>query len=433
MLTTIIASFIVIGVIVFVHELGHFFAAKLSDVKVEVFSLGLGPRLWGFQYGETRYVVSAIPFGGYVKMEGESPVEEGEGVSEPGERSFLAKNKRTKAFIVVAGPAMNFLLAIVIFSALIYKDGVPIYTTRQVGVVEEGSPAWDAGLQSGDVITELAGEAAQNWNQIESTLEDRLGSRVGLVVEHDGASESLTLDLTAVRDYEDIGIGLYWPPVAAAVTEGSAAEKAGMQPGDRIVEIDGRAIRTWQDIALVVKPAAGRDLEISWVRGGTVMVSTARPDDIGGQGMLGLEAETQGLYELRPAGFFRSIDLGIRRTAWMAVQLLNLPRLILAGFPVRELLGGPVRIGQMAGETFRLGIGTFLAFIAVVSAQLSLVNLLPIPVLDGGHLLVLGVETVARRPVSQRQRIIAQQIGLALLIAFMVYVTMVDVSRLLDG
>jgi regulator of sigma E protease len=140
-----------------------------------------------------------------------------------------------------------------------------------------------------------------------------------------------------------------------------------------------------------------------------------------------------GEYELRSVGFFESIDRGVRTAAWMSVQFLKLPRLLMQGFPVKEVIGGPVRIGELAGETMRRGAGTFFAFIAALSAQLSLVNLLPIPVLDGGHLFLMGIEAVVRRPISTRQRIIAQQIGLALLIALMLFVTMVDVSRLISG
>lgn len=433
-MTTIIASIVLIGVIVFIHELGHFTAAKLSNVKVEVFSLGFGPKLVGFRWGETEYVISAIPFGGFVKMEGESPEEDGEGGQvELSERSFLAKPKRTRAFIVAAGPAMNFLLAIVIYIVLTYQTGMAVFITRQIGVVEDGSPASEAGLRPGDVVLEVGGGTVQNWDGIAKEIEGGLGSEVGLLVDRAGLNQTLTMDLRDVEEYDDVGIDLYMPPVADSVVAGSPAEAAGMRPGDRIVMIEDRTVSTWQDIARSVEPAPGESLTISWMRGDELLASTIRPDDVGGIGKIGIVNDYVGEYELRPVGLLRSFERGIRNAAWMSIQIVNLPRLWLAGYPVRELLGGPVRISQLAGETLRLGLGTFFAFIAAVSAQLSLINLLPIPVLDGGHLLVLGVEALARKPISMRQRIIAQQIGLALLIAFMVYVTLVDVSRLLGG
>jgi regulator of sigma E protease len=432
-MTTIVASIILIGVIVFIHELGHFAAAKLSGVKVEVFSLGFGPKLVGARWGETEYMISAIPFGGFVKMLGEAPEEDEEGVEQAhDERSFLGKSKRTRALIVAAGPAMNFLLAVVIFVALIHRDGIAVFSTTEIGVVEEGSPAWDAGLRFGDVVSAVGGDSVGNWQDVEDAFEDHLGRRTDVVFEREGRSETLAVDLTRVRKLENLGVDIYIPPVADSVIAGSPADQAGIRAGDRIVEIDGRSVRTWQDIAPAVA-APGRELAIRWVRGDKIIDSTITPEDVRGIGRIGIMDDYMAEIRLVPAGLNLSVELGIRRAAWMSVQIFNLPRLWLAGHPVKELLGGPVRIGQLAGQTLRLGIGTFVAFIGMVSAQLCVVNLLPIPVLDGGHLLVLGVETVARRPISPRRRIIAQQIGLALLIAFMVFVTLVDVSRLLGG
>ena len=434
MLTTIVATLIVIGIIVFVHELGHFTAAKLSGVRVETFSLGLGPRLWGFAWGETDYVISAIPFGGFVKMEGEAVEEDGEGVSEPhGERSFLGKNKRTRAFIIGAGPVMNFLLAIIIYVVLTGLVGVAVFTTKEIGVVAEESPAWDAGLRPGDIITSVGGEEIRNWDHFLDMLEANLGREVDILVESSGLEQNLSLNLRSAVDLFEVGVERYVPPVADSVSAGSPAEEAGIQAGDVISEVNGYPVYTWQDLAGIVEPSPGREITIGWVRDGEAMASTITPEDIGGYGKIGIMNDYVGEYTLRSAGIFESIDRGIRTTAWMSVQFLKLPRLLLQGFPVKEVIGGPVRIGELAGETMRRGPATFFAFIAALSAQLSLVNLLPIPVLDGGHLFLMGIEAVVRRSIGTRQRIIAQQIGLALLIALMLFVTMVDVSRLIGG
>jgi regulator of sigma E protease len=434
MLTTVIAAFIVIGVIVFVHELGHFVAAKLSGVRVETFSLGLGPRLWGERWGETDYVLSAIPFGGYVKMEGESPEEdEDDAVVEYGERSFLGKNKGIRALIVAAGPAMNFVLAIVIYGLLTAWMGEAVFTTKVVGVVDGHGPAWTAGLRQGDVVQSVGAQEPKNWDDFLDALGRNLGRTVEVTVKRGGRDLVLNLDLRSSSRLDSIGIERYIPPVADSVASGSPAALAGIKPGDRITEIGGQKIFTWQDLARLVEPSPGRALDVTWMRDGKAHSSTVTPEDFGGIGKLGIVNDYRGEYELRKVGLFTSIKRGIRTAAWMSVQFLKLPRLLMEGVPLKEVIGGPVRIGELAGETIRLGAGTFLAFIAALSAQLSVVNLLPIPVLDGGHLLLLGVETVARRPISTRQRIIAQQIGLALLVALMLFVTMVDVSRLLGG
>jgi regulator of sigma E protease len=434
MLTTVVAAVIVIGIIVFVHELGHFTAAKLAGVRVETFSLGLGPRLWGFKYGETDYVISAIPFGGFVKMEGESIEEDGEEPSEPpGERSFLGKSKGTRAFIVAAGPAMNFLLAAVIYVILTAWMGVAVFTTKEIGVVDEGSPAWQSGLRAGDEIASVDGKEIQNWDHFLDVLKTSLGRRVDVVVRSDGVEHSVRLDLRHVADLAEVGLERFVPPVADSVAAGSPAERAGIKAGDRIDQVGGHPVRTWQDLARVVEPSPGRELTIGWVRDGVAMASAITPDSVGGVGKIGIMNDYVGEYELRSVGLFEALNRGIRTTAWMSVQFLKLPRLLMQGFPVKDVIGGPVRIGELAGETIRRGAGTFFAFIAALSAQLSLVNLLPIPVLDGGHLFLMGIESAVRRPISTRQRIVAQQIGLALLIALMVFVTLVDVSRLIGG
>ena len=446
MLTTVVATVIVIGIIVFVHELGHFTAAKLSGVKVETFSLGLGPRLWGVKWGETDYVISAIPFGGFVKMEGESPEDDeddsGSGLPDHaimgaavihGPRSFMGKSKRIRAFIIGAGPIMNFLLAIVIYVILTAYMGVAVFTTKEVGLVMEDGLAGKAGLRAGDVVNSVGGKEVRNWDHFLDLLEANLGREVEVLVTRGEVQEKLAFDLASAGDLADVGVERFIPPVADSVSVGSPAETAGMRAGDRISRIAGQPVYTWQDLARIVEPAPGRELTIAWVRDGGTMTSSIVPEDMGGIGKIGIMNDYVGEYDLRSIGFFEAIERGIRTAAWMSVQFLKLPRLLMQGIPVREVVGGPVRIGELAGETMRRGAGTFFAFIAALSAQLCLVNLLPIPVLDGGHLFIMGIEAVVRRSISTRQRIIAQQIGLALLVALMLFVTMVDISRLISG
>jgi regulator of sigma E protease len=442
---TIVAAVLVIGVVIYIHELGHFLAAKLSGVRVEIFSMGLGPKLWGVTVGETEYAISAIPFGGYVKMEGDipsdleggetsTPPEETEAETGHGQESgFLAKSKGVRALIVAAGPAMNFLMAIALFAALTALLGIPVLTTTEVGWVEDGTPAMEAGLEAGDLIRSVGGIVINDWDHLEEILEGSLGQETSVTVERGGREVVLTLRLASVTALDGVGAEPYLPPSVGGVVRDSPADEVGLKAGDRITRVGGRAIHSWQDLVHIIRPSAGKRLDIEWERDGEILTSTVTPRETQGRGMLGINSDYSELVGARPAGPLEALRQGVKNAAWVSVQIFNILRLLRQGVPVREVIGGPVRIGQLAGQSLRRGPETFITFIAAISAQLALLNLLPIPVLDGGHLLLLSVEAIARKPVTARQRIIAQQVGLFLLIALMLFVTMIDVSRLLSG
>ncbi len=435
MLITLIATVITLGVIVFIHELGHFMAAKISNVRVERFSMGFGPVLLKVRGGETEYCISAIPFGGYLRMAGDDPEEVAELAAEQTERGetpsedrgFLSKSKLTRAFIIAAGPTMNFLLAMLIYTGLVAYMGVGVMTTRQVGGVIDGTPAREAGLAEGDLIVSVDGVKVDTWDNMLDLLDTRLGTVTGMVVERDGRPLAITLDLSSAEGLYDIGLYDYRPAVVGDVKLGGPAAGAGLKTGDRIIRVDGEEISSWSGLSQAIRGFPEAELEIEWERAGEILSSTVTPVDIGGFGKI----EIYGAIEKRKAGPLEALKRGFDTTIWVAKQLFLLPRMILRGTAVRDVVGGPVRIGELAGESMRWGASAFLGFIAAISAQLCLVNLLPIPVLDGGHLLILGVEAVRRKAISVRQRVIAQQIGFAFLMALMVLVTLVDVSRFL--
>jgi len=434
-LITLIATAITLSVIVFIHEFGHFMAAKVSNVRVERFSMGFGPVLLRIMGGETEYCISAIPFGGYVRMEGEDP-EEAEaraaeqaksGVVRGQDRGFLSKSKLTRAFIVTAGPAMNFLLALVIYTGLVAHTGVGVTTTRQVGGVFEGTPAEAAGLVKGDTIVSVDGVKVDSWDHLVNLLSTRLGKVSDMVVERDGKPLAITLDLSSAESLYDVGMYDYRPAIVGEVKLGGPAAKAGLRSGDRIVRVDSVDINSWTGLSQAIGRSPKAELQIEWERSGEMHSSTLTTVDVDGLGKI----EIYGMVEKRKVGPVEALKRGLDTTLWVAKQIFLLPRMIMKGTAVKDVVGGPVRIGQLAGESMRWGASAFLGFIAAISAQLCLVNLLPIPVLDGGHLLVLAVETVSRRAISFRQRMIAQQIGFAFLMALMVLVTLVDVSRFL--
>jgi regulator of sigma E protease len=419
-LLTLVATLAMLGLLIFVHELGHFLAAKRSGVRVETFSLGFGPRLVGFKRGETDYVLSAIPFGGFVKMSGADPDQEITG--NPWE--FMSKSRATRAGIVAAGPAMNFLLAVVLYSLLTFLVGVDTVTTRLVGEVVEDSPAWKAGLREGDTVLAVAGDSVGTWDQAVAKIVEHLDAKTDITFERDGRTEVATLDLTGVADPYAVGMAAFSEAVIDNAKIGGPAYEAGLRGGDKIVSIGGEPVRGINDVRKVVLGSPGKDLAVEWVRDGEVLSSTVKPRDLNGVGMI----EVDFRLEKRRVGLGMSFIGGIKYAGWACEQFFVFLR-HLATFKVsRDMVGGPVRISMLAGEAIRWGVVFFLHLVIFFSAQLSLINLLPIPVLDGGHLLILGVEAARRRSISLKERMVAQQIGLAVLIAAMLALTFNDVS-----
>jgi regulator of sigma E protease len=419
---------ITLSILIFVHEIGHFLAAKRSGVRVETFSMGFGPKIFGFTRGETEYRVSAIPFGGYVKMAGEDPEAETTG----GDWEFLSKNKRVRAFIVIAGPAMNFLLAVVLLVGLVGFLGVETVSTRVVGTVVEDAPAWKAGLREWDEIQSVGGKAVGTWDEVLDALQANLGGMADVGFLREGKKESAEIDLTSVEDLSGVGIYEFRDATIGQVAWRGPAYAAGLRPGDRVVSIDGVPIRRWQDLRDQILPSPGKQMEIVWERNGRDLSSVIVPKEDSGYGLI----EAAQRIERSRVGMIESVRIGVGTAVWAARQITRIKEFIaklFRGEASSDMIGGPIRIGEIAGDTLRWGLANFLVFIAVISAQLSIINLLPIPVLDGGHLLLLGLETITRRPITAKQRIIAHQIGFAFLLAFMVLITLFDISRFFQG
>ena len=415
---------ITLSILIFVHEIGHFLAAKRSGVRVEKFSMGFGPRIVGFTRGETEYRLSAIPFGGYVKMSGEDP--EGEVTGD--DREFLSKSKGARAFIVIAGPAMNFLLAVVLLVGLVGVLGVETVTTRVVGTVIEDEPAWRAGLREGDEIQSVGGVDVETWDEVFEAFEEHLGGMVEVGFLRDGSEESARLDLTEAEDLSGVGMYEFRDATIGQVAWRGPAYAAGLRPGDRVVSIGGVPIESWKDLRDQVLPSPGKQLEIVWERDGRRLSSVIVPKEDNGYGLI----EAAQRIERSHVGVLESLRIGSRTAVWAARQITKIKEfvaMLLRGQASTDTIGGPIRIGEIAGDTLRWGLSNFLVFLAVISAQLSIVNLLPIPVLDGGHLLLLGLETVTRKPITMKQRMIAHQIGFAFLFGFMILITLFDISR----
>ena len=418
----VVALAVMLGVLIFVHELGHFIAAKRSGVRVDVFSLGFGPKLLGFKRGDTEYVLSAAPFGGYVKMAGADPDQEATG----DEAEFLSKRKGTRALIVLAGPAMNFVLALVMSVILTYVVGIDTVTTRVIGEVASGSPAEKAGLREGDTIVAVGGDTVETWDDTVAKLSKDLGKTVSIVYERAGAVDTARLDLSGIKDPYEAGMAAFSEPVIENAKIGGPAYKAGLRGGDKIVSVGGRPVASVNAVRRVVLASPDSLLAISWERKGEVHTSEVRPKNMNGQGMIEVDFRV----EKKRISLVSAGKIGLRYSAWASAQFFVVLHDLLTLKVSRTMVGGPVRIGMIAGEALSWSVLFFFQLLIYISAQLSIVNVLPIPVLDGGHLLLLGVETVRRKPISARDRMIAQQIGFAIIIAMFLTLTFNDISSI---
>jgi len=361
-MNTVISFAIVLGLLIFVHEFGHFIWAKFFGVKVLKFSLGFGPKLISKQYGETEYLISAFPLGGYVKMFGENPAELAEEKLSPGElkRSFATRPVWQRFIIVAGGPLFNLIFAVFIFFLIVLVAGMPQpVDTTTIGGVGQETPAAEAGLQAGDAI----------------------------------------------------------------------------------LAIDGKETRLWEDVSMLIRDSGGREVVLTVLRDDRTLEIAVTPrmektrnifgEEVGERYMVGIARSEEVTYE--KVGFIRALQAGISQTwSWMYLTVMGLVKIIQKVVPASEL-GGPILIAKIAGERMEAGWVNFLYFMAVLSVNLGILNLLPIPILDGGHLVFFSVEAILRKPLNMRTMEIMQQIGLVLLGTLMIFVFYNDLVRVFSG
>jgi regulator of sigma E protease len=438
MTVTIVTTIIVLGVLIFVHELGHFLVAKRAGVGVLKFSLGFGPKVVGVKRGETEYLISALPLGGYVKMIGEDPTDES---PEAGDlrRSFSRRSVGTRALIVLAGPVANIILPILIFWGLFTFVGQSDFPTV-IGSPAPGSPAAAVRLETGDRIVAVNGKPVERWGQVMDATEDAAGQPVRLTVQRDGAPVEVELQprpktfrdvLGRERQVWDLGVQ---PRVASrigGVELGNVAEAAGLRAGDRIVAVGGTPVEEWEQMARSIRASLGKALVLRVERDGRQLDVEVVPRPALGSpemGAIGISQvdETQ-FHPMNPAS---ALGVAVTRTFDLAGDILTgVVRLVQGHIPANTI-GGVILIGQMTGQVAQRGLLHLVTFTAMLSINLAILNLLPVPVLDGGHLAFAFIEWLRGKPVSLRKREIAQQVGLVLLVALMVFATYNDVFRL---
>jgi regulator of sigma E protease len=436
MITTVVSFVLVLGLLIFIHELGHFAVAKWSGVGVEKFSLGFGPKLLGFKRGETEYLLSLLPLGGYVKMVGEQP---GEEVSDfDKERSFTHKPVSTRAMIVAAGPIMNLLLAVILLP-IIFMAGIqiPAYLDGEarIGFVVPGERADMAGINNGDVVVSANGKDISSWEGLITTLTLNPDNPLDLSLRRGSTELSVTLTPEVDPDTGGGYAGIYPPmrPIIGSVSAGYPAKEAGLAEGDVILAIDGTGIAHWAELESYVKKVG---LERSFLiereidgEASTFSVKiTPKFNEDTGVFLIGVSRFEELVF--KQYGFIDAVVRGVSSSIEMTGRLFMVIKGLIFGRYSLKTLGGPIMIAQVAGRAVEAGIIDLLSLVSFLSLQLGIINLFPIPVLDGGHLLFFGIEAVKGKPLSDRFVGIAQQVGIVLLIALMVLVTYNDILRI---
>jgi regulator of sigma E protease len=445
--TATVSFLVVLGIMVLVHEFGHFAVAKLCGVRVEVFSLGFGPRLFGVRWGDTDYRVSALPLGGYVKMSGETPGAETTG--DPGE--FGSHPRWHRVLIAVAGPVANFLLAFVLMAGLyMMHNEVEQYLDSPVvlDVVPPNSPAGHAGLQTGDRITRFDSDKNPTWEKLTDRAALDVNSTVPITVARtvDGqtkefSTELLLSDPTKGQDFDVVSLGLLpreqnGPVVIEDVMPGDPAAKAGLKQGDGLIAVDGQVVHGVPAVMAVLDENGNKPASLLVDRGGHQFTATVQPiwADFGsGQPgyRLGFSAAPPPFHVEQlplPQAISHSVSYNLRNTGYI-FDILR--RMFKPHSEVMQQLRGPIGIAQMTGEAAEMhGWEPLIGLTALISLELGIMNLLPFPILDGGMILLLAIEGLLRRDLKQEFKERIYQVAFVVIILFFAVVMVNDVSRL---
>ena len=424
---------VLIGVMILLHELGHYWAARFFDVKVETFSFGFGPRLFGFKRGETDFRFAAILFGGYVKMAGEQPGDEN--ASDP--RGFLSKPRWQRLIIAFAGPAMNIILAVAILTGLfmVRYPKLPSTPSPEIGFVVPDGAAAKAGLQEGDRVIQVADTANPTWEDIEMKEVASASHPLSVWIERNGERKHFTL--TPALDPRT-GVGFAgWDEqneieIASAPPD-KPAYQAGLRAGDIVVSVDGQPVRSTPKIHDIVSSTGGKPVELVYSRNGksgkvTVTPALTNMDGTGDKWMIGVSLQPKREFVSLP--FPQALVESVRANGKSATLIYQFLRGIIERRMSPKSLEGPIRIAQLSGEAAREGPTAYFGLTSMVSLNLAIFNLLPIPILDGGVILLLLVEMFMRRDLSLRVKEAVFKLGFVFLMAVVAFVLYNDISKL---
>ena len=429
-MTSIIAFLFVLGVLIFVHELGHFLMARRIGVRVLTFSLGFGPKLLSFRRGDTEYCISAVPLGGYVKMAGENPEDTRTGASD----EFLSKGKWQRFQVLVMGPVMNILLAFVVMAAVLYRGAqLPLYEQQPVviGTFAPSSVAQRAGLKAGDRIVTIDDRVVDTWEDFSMAIVAKAKRQVSIGYVRDNQTANLTLVPEAQGKFEigDIGIQPTIHPQVVGISKGQPADEGGLQAGDVIMTAAGEPNIMRDPLLAAIKSHKDQPLPMTVKRGGRMLELTLKPREIGGQVMIGAQINALETHTVEP-GPVEAMKLSVAKNwEWTTLIVQTLKGLFTRETSVKQLMG-PVAIADLSGSAAQAGWITLFTLMAMISLNLGLLNLMPIPVLDGGHIFILALEGLARRDFSMRVKEKMLLAGFVLLLMLMVTVIYNDLMRI---
>ncbi|PLY01993.1 MAG: RIP metalloprotease RseP [Desulfuromonas sp.] len=439
-MTTVVAGILMLGFLVFIHELGHFVVAKMCGVKVLKFSLGFGPRLGSMKRGETEYQICLIPLGGYVQMLGEGyrhEDDEDDLTEEEKERSFALKPLYQRLAIVCAGPAMNLILPFLILPlSFMIGAELPSYLEQQavIGYVAPESAASETGFVAGDKVLSINSENIASWNDANKAFVSDAGEALVFEVERNGKPVQLVMsaDNNSLEGMQALGLLPQQRALIGGLAEGMPAAQAGLQAGDLILSIGDQKIASWYDLKTVIQAVGAHSVPVVAERSGkeiTVELTPQQQDD-NGIFLIGIAPMTE--TTISRFGVTESLRAGAQRS-WELIDLtVVFIHKLITGNVSSKTIGGPITVVQVAGQAAQTDLAAVLSVLAFISIQLGILNLLPIPILDGGHILFYTIELIFRRPLSFRVREMAQQLGMALLLTLMAFAFYNDILRLWD-
>ncbi|CUU07911.1 site-2 protease. Metallo peptidase. MEROPS family M50B, partial [Candidatus Kryptobacter tengchongensis] len=416
---TIFYFAITIGVLVLVHEFGHFIAAKLSKMRVEVFSIGFGTRLIGKKIGETDYRISAFPLGGYVKIAGmvDESLDTGFLGSKPEPYEFRSRPFYQKFFVITAGVIMNMLLAVFLFWAVFMVQGKTFRDVNEVGYIVPNSPAFEAGFKEGDKVLTLNGKRINYWDDIiRIAFVDDLNKDLLFEVQRDGEKKFILIPREKIPEFsseEILGIlPKHIETMVMAVEPGRPAEKIGIQPKDVIISANDERIYSPSQLTSIIRSNAGKEITLKIKRNDKIFEQKVTPDPDGRIGVQ-ITGVYNGPVKKESYNPIEALWIGVRETYRVsALTISGIKQLITGKIPIQKGIAGPIRIAKFATQSADIGFTAFLGFMAILSISLAFLNIFPFPGLDGGHLAILIIEGIIRKELSYKVKIAIQQVGI---------------------